>query len=357
MPPSSPMTCWIACVPILTLWRSTPCSWIRVSSRDTGSVGSTDRPQRFHACRHLRTARRACPCAGAGSPGQHSHRLVPGAPGWAGRPGQSAAVHAHQGPAVKGRGSIGQAGVGLVELMVAMTVGLLLVAGAIQQLLANRSSFVLQQQLAAVQENTRFVLARLGRDIRQAGAFGCLDLQRLPAPMAAQLPGPLATPISHSAGVLRLVSAVTVHDPVHTAEQRDAAGYDARWLLATNCLDEVRVAEAGETLAVTPGDILIPVRKVEYRLAGHNLQVRTNGAGNFETLIEGVASFGVQFGLAASADEDGVAGAYVATLQPDEGPRVRSVRILLALSDNPAGQGQLRQRRYTLVSALRNRLE
>ncbi|MDY3199114.1 MAG: pilus assembly protein PilW, partial [Pseudomonadaceae bacterium] len=72
--------------------------------------------------------------------------------------------------------------------MVAMTVGLLLVAGAIQQLLANRSSFVLQQQLAAVQENTRFVLARLGRDIRQAGAFGCLDLQRLPAPMAAQLP-------------------------------------------------------------------------------------------------------------------------------------------------------------------------
>jgi len=258
---------------------------------------------------------------------------------------------------VKGRGSIGQAGVGLVELMVAMTVGLLLVAGAIQQLLANRSSFVLQQQLAAVQENTRFVLARLGRDIRQAGAFGCLDLQRLPAPMAAQLPGPLATPISHSAGVLRLVSAVTVHDPVHTAEQRDAAGYDARWLLATNCLDEVRVAEAGETLAVAPGDILIPVRKVEYRLAGHNLQVRTNGAGNFETLIEGVASFGVQFGLAASADEDGVAGAYVATLQPDEGPRVRSVRILLALSDNPAGQGQLRQRRYTLVSALRNRLE
>ena len=96
---------------------------------------------------------------------------------------------------------------------------------------------------------------------------------------------------------------------------------------------------------------------MEYRLAGHNLQVRTNGAGNFETLIEGVASFGVQFGLAASADEDGVAGAYVTTLQPDEGPRVRSVRILLALSDNPAGHGQLRQRRYTLVSALRNRLE
>src|SRR5690554_7187115 len=56
-----------------------------------------------------------------------------------------------------------------------------------------------------------------------------------------------------------------------------------------------------------------------YTTLFRSLQVRTNGAGNFETLIEGVASFGVQFGLAASADEDGVAGAYVATLQPDEG--------------------------------------
>jgi len=250
-----------------------------------------------------------------------------------------------------------QAGMGLVELMVAMTLGLLLVAGAVQQLLANRSSYMLQQQLAATQENARFVLARLSRDIRQAGAFGCLDLQQLSPPMAAHLPAELATPITHSGGVLKLVSAVVAHDPVHAPGQRDAAGYDARWLLATNCLDEVRAADAGETLAVAPGDILIPVRQLEYRLASHNLQVRTNGAGNFETLIEGVARFGVQFGLADSSDDSGVAGAYVATPQADDGPRIRSVRILLALSDNPTGQGQLRQRQYTLVSALRNRLE
>src|SRR5690606_17961359 len=129
------------------------------------------------------------------------------------------------------------------------------------------------------------------------------------------------------------------------------------WLLATNCLDEVRVAEAGETLAVAPGDILIPVRKVEYRLAGHNLQVRTNGAGNFETLIEGVASFGVQFGLAASADGDGAAGAYATTLPPAGPPRVGTFRPLRPLSHHPARHGQLRQRQYTPLSPLRNRLE
>lgn len=252
-----------------------------------------------------------------------------------------------------------QRGFGLIELMIAMGLGLVLVLGITQVFLGSKRTFVTQQQVAVQQENARFVLTRISRDVRQAGMFGCLDLQRLPAATRMQLPAEFAEPLRYESAVLRLVTAVATHDPVLLPDYRSASEYDARWLLASNCLNELRIASGNHALAINPDDFLIPVRQLEYRLARHSLQARINGAGNFETLIEGVAAFDVQFGLAGSATERGVTGNYQTGISAAEAPLVRSVRITLELADSPdePGASQVRNRQYTLVTALRNRLD
>lgn len=67
----------------------------------------------------------------------------------------------------------GQQGFGLVELMIAITLGLLLSAAVIQVFLASNSSSKLQESLAQVQENARFAMRFLGEEIRMAGYMGC----------------------------------------------------------------------------------------------------------------------------------------------------------------------------------------
>ncbi len=66
-----------------------------------------------------------------------------------------------------------QRGFTLVEMMVASVIGLLLLAGIIQIFLSNRSTSTLQNAVANVQENGRFALGFLKRDIRMAGYMGC----------------------------------------------------------------------------------------------------------------------------------------------------------------------------------------
>jgi type IV pilus assembly protein PilW len=63
--------------------------------------------------------------------------------------------------------------VSLVELMIAITLGLVAVGAAMSIFLANRKSFALVEGLARVQENARFAVDMLSRDIREAGGVVC----------------------------------------------------------------------------------------------------------------------------------------------------------------------------------------
>lgn len=68
-----------------------------------------------------------------------------------------------------------QTGVTLVELMVAMTVSLILLAGVLQIFQANRQSYRVQEALARTQENGRFAIEFLAHDIRMADFWGCAN--------------------------------------------------------------------------------------------------------------------------------------------------------------------------------------
>src|SRR6056297_2296055 len=64
------------------------------------------------------------------------------------------------------------AGFSLVELMVAITLGLLLTAGMVQLFSSTKVTFRTNDALARVQENGRFTLEMLKRELREAGTNG-----------------------------------------------------------------------------------------------------------------------------------------------------------------------------------------
>ncbi|HFA60254.1 MAG TPA: hypothetical protein ENJ83_06150 [Rhodospirillales bacterium] len=64
-------------------------------------------------------------------------------------------------------------GLSLVELMVALAIGLLVVAGVVQVYLSAKQAYRATEALARVQEAGRFATTALVRDIRMAGYAGC----------------------------------------------------------------------------------------------------------------------------------------------------------------------------------------
>lgn len=66
-----------------------------------------------------------------------------------------------------------QKGLSLIELMVAMLIGLILIAGIGNIFIDSKRTYSFQQGLARIQENGRMALEFLGRDIRMAGYTGC----------------------------------------------------------------------------------------------------------------------------------------------------------------------------------------
>jgi type IV pilus assembly protein PilW len=69
-----------------------------------------------------------------------------------------------------------QRGFGLVELMISITLGLFLSTAVIQVFLATNTSSRVQDSLAQVQENARFAMRFLGKEIRMAGYMGCRSI-------------------------------------------------------------------------------------------------------------------------------------------------------------------------------------
>lgn len=65
------------------------------------------------------------------------------------------------------------AGLSLVELMVAITIGLIILAAVSRLFVSSRSTYNLEESLARVQESGRFAMEFLAQDIRMAGYAGC----------------------------------------------------------------------------------------------------------------------------------------------------------------------------------------
>ncbi len=68
------------------------------------------------------------------------------------------------------------AGFTITELLIAMTLGLILLTGMISTFIGSKKSSELNSAISNMQESARFAIAAMSRDIRIAGFQGCLDL-------------------------------------------------------------------------------------------------------------------------------------------------------------------------------------
>ncbi len=99
-----------------------------------------------------------------------------------------------------------QTGFTLIELMIAMLLGLFLIGGILQVFIGSRQTYRMQENLSRLQENGRFVMDFITRDNRMMGFQGCASRSIIPNiiiepkttnpnPAPATLAGGLSTPI------------------------------------------------------------------------------------------------------------------------------------------------------------------
>lgn len=66
-----------------------------------------------------------------------------------------------------------QAGLSIVELMISVVIGLVVIAGAVQVVLNGKRNFLDQDEVTFIQNNARYAVDTLSRDLRMAGYLGC----------------------------------------------------------------------------------------------------------------------------------------------------------------------------------------
>ena len=76
---------------------------------------------------------------------------------------------------LKNRQTNRQAGFSLIELMTAVVIGILLLTAAVGMFITNNRIYREQNEMGLLQENARFAMSLLVRDIRRAAFVGCAD--------------------------------------------------------------------------------------------------------------------------------------------------------------------------------------
>lgn len=233
-----------------------------------------------------------------------------------------------------------QSGFGLVEVMVAMVLGLLVVLGITQIFVSSKQTYETQDASARLQEDARYALSRITQELRMAGMFGCLSLN---SGSVSGVPTAFNEPIAWGSNTLSIITA----DVTTGSLAPDAAD----WTLTTDCR-LAGVVQVGPADPAT-GEMAFPIRQVEYQYDAdeQTLSVRNGGTGSFQPLITGVSGFAVSFGMAADSESTYASGSY-ATSAADPA-LIRSVRISMTLADP---DGKAADQNYSVVAALRNRL-
>ena len=226
-------------------------------------------------------------------------------------------------------------GVGLIEVMLSMVLGLVISLALTQIVISAKSTYLSQSSSATLQEDARFVLSKIAQDVRQAGAFGCLGNVR-DASLRGGFSGAFIHPVQWNARQksLTLASTAVESRSWHT------------WMLHTDCKASATAWSRGQAPRLQSGEIALPIHQQVYRFNQTRGELTLDG----QPLISNVRAFDVLFGVA-----DGPIANEVKRYTAQPSPAlVRSVRLSLTLFDP---QDRTQAQRFHLVAALRNRLE
>lgn len=228
-------------------------------------------------------------------------------------------------------------GFGLVEIMVALVLGLIVSMGIVQIFIASKGTYQSQNAAARMQEDARFALSKLMQEIRMTGMYGCLDFDTPVVAPAIAKPADFNSPIlwDNATNTLTLITSDV-----------GISGSAPTWSVVSNCTTTARIYNGARAPAV--GETTFPIRKIIYSLVGTDLRVKVgNGAEAAQPLVSNVKAFTVDFGLAGSPMS------YARVINSSAlASSIRSVRLTLTVFD-PAGK--VRDQSYNVVAALRNR--
>jgi type IV pilus assembly protein PilW len=205
------------------------------------------------------------------------------------------------------KGSMGrQRGFSLVELMIAMTLSLLLLAGALSILYSSRLTYAENDKLARVQETGRTVMELVLRDVRASGFNGCArpfqngdfanDIAGGPASLLRNFAEPLngyevggTVPTLHAdlTGITPMADSDIL--VIRTARQGQPSFRSVTELLSpTNIAIEVAIS-AGDDVAVGTPMVIADCRGATSFIA---TSFTPGGAGTAEITYSGVAAGG-----------------------------------------------------------------
>lgn len=188
-----------------------------------------------------------------------------------------------------------QRGFTLVELMVAMVIGLILTLAALQLFLTNQRTFALQQALAELHEDGQMVTRYMAADIRQAG---------------------------RGSAIAGAIPPVVLEDSSDGTNDVLSIHY---WGTATCAGDEY----GGETEIQNT-----------YSVSNGVLQCRSEETNTTVDLVSGVESFQVLYGL--DTDGNGALGVteFVTADDLEEDSIIVAIRFALLLSNDRFTQGE-----------------
>ncbi|MDF1822499.1 MAG: PilW family protein [Alcanivoracaceae bacterium] len=202
-----------------------------------------------------------------------------------------------------------QKGFSLVELMISLTLGTLVTMAAISMFSTNQRTFTLQRDLSEVQEQGRFALDYIARDLRE---FKLEDEDAL-------------TPVGAEVGLVRTpVTGITI--PV-AAEGGLAADANDRLTYAFHGFLDCE----GDTIAGTVPGFIVNSYWVD---ADGDLRCigSVNPATTGITLLSDVSSFQVLYGIDAADDGLAAAGRYVPASSVAATDQIVAIKVAFAAS-------------------------
>lgn len=227
-------------------------------------------------------------------------------------------------------------GFGLIEIMLAMTLGVVITLALIQLLISAKNTYVSQDASASLQEDGRFVLSKMIQEIRMVGMFGCLatvkDSSVTGDFMAAQ-----RTPIYWDSRAQKLT--------LMTADVGIGGGTPT-WVVHSDCASSATAYSGRNAPGPAIGEQAFPIRKVEYTYSSRNREIALGPL----VLINNVSAFDVLFGVASTASDTAVSR-Y--TANPEDPALIRSIRLSMTLMDP---FNRVKSQTFNVVAALRNRL-
>lgn len=265
-----------------------------------------------------------------------------------------------------------QTGLSLVELMIAMVLGLIIISAVLYVFAGNRASYSHQESLSHIQESGRFALELLSRDIRMAGYIGCGNLREVDPVTNITLSPPVwnnTTTLTGTDTQISILSAgpafVRLSNAMPTLTQlqlnaNPAVTVGAR-MIATDCANAdifdlssvsgpvgsppvwTLTATQPLTRAFQSQSQIMRLRQVTYVFDDVNNTLNRNG----EPIVEGVTALSFDYGIGADRNVTSYTSA------PGDWARVSTVRVNMTItSPTPPALSH----DFSRIIGIRNRL-